>query len=310
MKNQIKAILLHLGHNMWQPVDAELRLREDLWRKATDAAVAKGMNLLLVDVGEGVVFPSHPELAIKGSWSPDKLKAEIARLRGMGLEVVPKLNFSATHDEWLGEYSHMVSTKAYYQVVKDVIADVAEIFGRPRFFHLGWDEETANHQSRYDYVVVRGPELWWHDFLYTVACCEKAGVRPWVWSDYGWHHPDYVTRCPKGVLQSNWYYDEALGGMSLDKEKNRYWDILQLFLDLEKAGFDQVPCGSNWRSGAHRAKKLPTNESIIPLVRFCRERIRPERLKGFLMAPWASLNTEQNLKFNLDGLDLFVRALG
>ena len=104
---EIKALLLHLGHNMWcdwfpadidieaiakdyqkgrSPVpDTELRSKDDLWRKATDHAAARGLNMIVIDLGEGLVYPSHPELSIKGSWSPEKIRSEIVRLNSHGL---------------------------------------------------------------------------------------------------------------------------------------------------------------------------------------------------------------------------------
>jgi len=33
------------------------------------------------------------------------MKDEIARLKGLGLEPIPKLNFSACHDAWLKDYN-------------------------------------------------------------------------------------------------------------------------------------------------------------------------------------------------------------
>ena len=117
---EIKALLLHLGHNMWcdwfpedidleivkaevgegrNPFpDTELRSKEELWRQATDYAAKKGVNMIVIDVGEALIYPSHPELAIKGSWSPEKMRDEIRRLNALGLEVIPKLNFSTTHN--------------------------------------------------------------------------------------------------------------------------------------------------------------------------------------------------------------------
>ena len=305
----IRAVLLHLGYNMWHDLQTKLNLDEALWDKAIKLMAEKKMNMLVVDVGEGLSFPSRPELAVGGSWSPDKMRAFIARVNGMGIEVVPKLNFSATHDAWLGVYSRMVSSRKYYEVVKDVIRDTAEIFFSPRLFHLGWDEETPQHQSKQDYVVVRQNDLWWNDFLYTIKCTEDAGSRPWVWSDYGWHHEDYLTRCPKSVMQSNWYYDEDLGGMSLDKDKNRYAYILKHYLDLDKAGFDQIPCGSNWLSGRHKQAKREVNDSIVPLIKFCRENVSPTLLKGFMMASWTYLKNQQNYETTRAGLELFEQAL-
>ena len=88
-----------------------LRCDDATWREVLDAHVKAGTNTVVIGLAEGVVYPSHPELAIEGSWSPDRLRAEIARLRSQGLEVIPKLNFSATHDVWMGEYAHMLSTR-------------------------------------------------------------------------------------------------------------------------------------------------------------------------------------------------------
>ena len=55
------------------------------------------MNMVVIDLGEAIQYQSHPELAVKGSWPVEKFRKELARLRGMGLEPIPKLNFSTTH---------------------------------------------------------------------------------------------------------------------------------------------------------------------------------------------------------------------
>ena len=48
------------------------------------------------------------------------------------------------------------------------------------------------------------------------------------------------------------------------------------FRRLSDAGFDEVPCGSNYES----------DENIGALVTYCDKNVAPERLKGYLMAPW------------------------
>ena len=204
----IWACLLHLGMNSWKdiplnraPADASrsfkvrcmadyLRTDETVWRSLTDALGKSGANMLIIDVAESVRLPSHPELAVKGTWSIEKFQKELARLRAMGLEVIPKMNFSTCHDSWLKDYQRMVSTEKYYQVCADVIRDVIDIFrvdGKPpRFFHLGYDEETPGHQRSFELAIVRQGELWWHDFLWFAKQVESKGVRPWIWSDYCW----------------------------------------------------------------------------------------------------------------------------
>jgi hypothetical protein len=185
----------------------------------------------------------------------------------MGIEPIPKLNFSACHDIWLGEYSRMVSTDIYYGVCKDLIAEVIEIFDTPRFFHLGMDEETARHQEQMAYAVMRQHELWWHDLYFFVDQVEKGGSRAWVWSDYIWnHHDEFLKKMPKSVLQSNWYYD------NFRTQRNR----IKAYIDLDKHGFDQVPTGSNWAY----------DDNMMKTVQFGRKKLTRKRLKGFLQTPW------------------------
>ena len=332
---RINALLLHLGHNMWcdwfpedidpsvmaglkesnkQAIpDVVLRSKDPLWRRVTDHAAAKGVNMIVIDIGEALVWPSHPELAIEGSWSPDRMRDEILRLRGMGIEAIPKLNFSTTHNGWLKQYRRMVSTAPYYRVCEDLIADTAEIFGRPRFMHIGFDEETAAHQNydkkRYIHIVVRKGEFWWHDFMHIVRTVEKNGMRPWAWSDFGWNNPDYYTRCPKSVVQSNWFYDECHGGF--DPATNKTGDLKRLngFWELEKAGFDQIPCGTNWVGWKRKQKNVGADDVMGKIVELGRKVVDDRRLLGFMMAPWASCDTEENAMKNIRGIDLFADAL-
>jgi len=297
----IRAVLLHWGRNMWGeclPPDVKsvaggrlCRDRVDFdeanWNALVAHAAAKGLNMVLIDLGEFPVWPSHPELALPGSRSPDWIRTEVRRLKAMGLEPIPKLNFSAAHDAWLGEYGRMVSTERYYQVCRDLIRDVAEMFEHPRLFHIGYDEERASHQKGFQ--VVRTDEVWWHDFLFFVKTVEEAGMRPWMWSDYGWRHADFVERCPKSVLQSNWYYDEKMDGFDLAamKPDAESRPLVELFLKLDKAGFDQIPCASNWCSEARKAAGLKNDGCMAGLAGFCRKNLSADRLKGFMIATWA-----------------------
>ena len=283
--------LVHFGVNSWKDVPLEtqdpnmdekwltrccanhVRFDEPSWGRLSAALAKAGCNQIIIDLAEFVEYPSHPELAVKGSWSVEKLRAELDRLRGMGFEVIPKMNFSACHDTWLKDYHRMVSTKKYYQVCEDLIKDVAEIFDRPRFFHLGYDEETASHQAKHLFAVCRQGELWWHDFLWFVKVTEKTGCRPWIWSDYIWKHKDeFINRMPKSVLQSNWYYGKNFDPATMG-DRRAYVEAYEW---LDKAGFEQVPTGSNFSNDVNFEKT----------VQFCDAHCRPELIKGYMMAPW------------------------
>lgn len=327
----IRALYIELGHNMWcdwptpamgdnleaavkmlpadRIPDLKLKCEDEVWRKVTDHAAEAGINMLVVDLGEGLQFPSHPELAIEGSWSVEKMRAEIKRLNGLGIEVIPKLNFSNSHNGWMKDYRHMVSSAPYLKMCEDVIADALEIFGHPRFFHIGFDEEDVYHTNKMAFQCRRVDEVWWHDFLYIVGIVEKYGARPWAWSDYGWEHPEFYTRCPKSVVLQNWYYDERNAGFDPETVNDHDRSRLMGYVELDKAGYDQVPCGTNWAGYVRKREGVGGEDVPGRLVKYCRGAItNKEHLYGFMIAPWAICDSA-GLAFQLRGIDLFREAL-
>ncbi|HOJ31377.1 MAG TPA: Tat pathway signal protein [bacterium] len=284
-KRQIRwGILLHLGYNMWgdrgpdyalpenvkskyQP-RSYLRCEKKLWDEILKKFTRAGGNMVVIDLGEGVKYESHPELAVRGSWTPSYLKKQLAKMRQMGLEPIPKLNFSTAHDNWLGKYSRMVSTDIYYKVCEDLISEVIDIFDKPRLFHLGMDEETFGHQRNFLYAVVRQHELWWNDLYFLVNQVEKKDVRAWIWSDYIWEHTeDFLKKMPKSVVQSNWYYGNVF---------NKKIMPVRAYHLLEDHGYDQIPTGSTWSY----------IENFTMTIEYCSKHISQERLLGFLQTPW------------------------
>jgi len=283
MKDMIWAYLIHLGSNLWgdpggtltsNPYHDHLVTEDRTWRAVIDFLPDQGINTVVIDVADGIQYETHPELAIKGAWSKDKVRAELDYIRSLGMTPIPKLNFSACHDTWLGKYSYMVSTPEYYQVCKNVITEVHELFGQPKYFHLGMDEENLSCQKRYAYCVIRQGDLWWHDAYFFFDVCEKLGTRPWVWADYAWNHEEeYFRRMPRSVLQSNWYYRTT----KRNPDGTFVWPRFYFYEKLDKEGFDQVPTGS-----AIKARYCNLNT-----MELCKEVVAPERLKGFMTAPWA-----------------------
>lgn len=281
----IWANLIHLGLNMWcdryngegsEYVTGKpyMRFDSELWDELKPRMRDAGMNMVVLDLGEAVKYRSHPEIPVADAWTVDHLKDELVKMREMGLEPIPKLNFSTTHDYWLGPYSRKVSTPEYYQVCADLISEVCDIFERPRLFHLGMDEETNEHQAGSEYVVVRQYDLWWHDFMKLVKSVEDNGSRAWIWSDYIWNHPDlFAAKMPKSVMQSNWYYAD---------EFSKDIGYVKAYHDINDLGFDQIPTGSNWST--------PNNFGLT--VDYCSKVIAPDKLKGFLQTPWRATTME------------------
>jgi hypothetical protein len=297
MKNDefIWAALLHMGYNMWSDVpvpfwgpkanrqtDPEqlkwvcaadhLRFDEEVWRKVTAHMSERGMNMVVIDIGEALKLKSHPELAVKGSWDIDRFRKELARLRGMGLEPIPKLNFSTCHDTWLKDYHRMVSTPEYYKVCADVIRDALEVFKGTRFLHIGMDEEHRPTYQKYNrLLVMRQGELWWHDILWLVKEVEKHGVRAWMWHDFLRKNKmeEFEKRMPKTVVQSPWTYQVG--------DTTRYEKSLWIFKALSKGGYDTVPCSSHCYGG---------DEGFLKIAEWCKDNMAPAHFIGYQMAQW------------------------
>jgi len=275
--NKLWACLLHLGMKMW-PGHNEDKLEFDrsMWDDLTEKLAENGCNCIVLDIGEGMRFDCCPEIAVSDAWTKDEMRAELERLRGMGFEVIPKLNFSCAHDMWLGKYAWMMGTDEYYRVVRELIAETCELF-KPRFFHIGMDEENASIQAKYDFIRIRQNDLWWNDLYFYIDCVEKGGARPMMWSDYARHKPDeYVEKCPMSVVQCNWYYYNIFDNM----EEEKYRIRLTPFLLFEEKGYDQLPTGTNfWDSN---------RENIRLLTMYSAERIADERLFGVMQTPWVA----------------------
>ena len=287
------ACLVHLGTNMWgndgvtpetvedgeEVISKTLRCDDAVWRRTLDRLAKSGANMVLIDVGDGVLFPSHPELAVKGAWTPDKMLAEVRRLRGMGLEPIPKLNFATTHDQWLKVYNRMVGTTKYYEVCRDVINDTCEMFDSPRLFHIGMDEECMDQKRVFKGVgTFRDRDFWFHDVKFYADVLGKRGVRAWMWSDAAGDWPEeYVSKCPKDIIQSVGYYHDPFDKAG-KAAKEWFWSVRLEVLDkLDKAGFEQVPTGSNYYS--------ELGNTFAKLMAYVRQR-GLENVSGGLQTSW------------------------
>ncbi len=258
MRNErIWAFLIHLGSNMWAKKGTtwgrkiheedfgykeEMFCDREVWRKVTDFLPAQGINTLLIDIGEGLLLDSHPEIATKGAWTKAEMKAEIERLRGIGLTCIPKFNFSCRHNAWMGEWAYRVGSPEFYQMCRDIVEEVIDLFDTPEFFHLGLEEEVPTQND--DINVCRAPDKKIEDALDLFDVCHKKGVRPWIWLDVesfgGWEK--FCERIPKDVVVSTWHYGNIHNtGDPKTAPKDAYY-----IKELDEYGYEQIPTSSTW----------------------------------------------------------------
>lgn len=295
------ALLVHLsmhfsyGHYDTLPVD------QDFWRRNVEKAAKSGMNTILLEVCDGVEYLSRPEIAMPGAWSITKLKKELEYCRSLGLTVIPKLNFAATHSNWMGKYRRMISSEEYYHVCYDLIKEIYELFDHPEYIHIGMDEEDEEH-ARYNkqgYCMFRRGDLYWHDLRYLVDCVKSTGAKPWIWYDaFINHHETYVEKFDMDeVLLSPWYYHHLkeeefvpfsefkfdrtpYAGMDLQyiEDIPRLKSFRQNILGWAKEGYPMVPCA--W-------SKKPGN--IRNLMEYFHNGAPDEQFMGMIVSTWCPL---------------------
>ncbi len=288
-KEMIWGYMLLLSSHMWSdelsPVTElyETRYTErcdvdlEVWDSTVKFIGERKFNLALIDVGDMLKYERHPEISAPDAWDKDFMKKKLDEMRALGIEPIPKLNFSTAHDTWLKKYRRMICTDEYYQVCTDAIAEVAEVFGNPRLFHLGFDEEHLIYPV-HEMSIIRGHKLWWHDLNLFAKTAEKYGARPWIWSDYFWNHADdFCKNMSRDILQSNWYYS-SIEDFPKDSENYKRVHAYEL---LDEYGYDQVPTPSTWEF----------KRNIHSTLAFCRDKLgESEHLKGFLDASWMFTN--------------------
>ena len=299
MNNKFFGILMHLGSNMWADRTSDelpygyngketyLSCDEEVWDDCIKYAAENGFNAVVIDLGDAIQYKSHPEIAIDGAWSVEKLKDKLKEIRDLGMEPFPKLNFSTSHDAWLGDYHRMVSTKIYYDVVKDLIEEVIDIFDKPTYFHLGCDEERVEEQAAVNayFSCFRRGKLLWDDLNFYFDCVRNKGVTPWIWSDHFWYNKEeFLPNVGMDVILSPWYYDKIYSGDVPPMTPFRQ-TILDSFKAISDLGYKQIVCGSTcWRS-----------QSIKQLMHFVTEQTGGKGIQGFLLAPWYRTHKEWSM---------------
>lgn len=330
MKEKLWGILVHLSRDMWigkqndQPLCASFD--EDMWNEIIDNAQASGMNAIVLDIGNGICFKSHPEIAKDGAYSVEWMRAEVKKCREKGIALIPKLNFSTSHDVWLGDYAHMVSSSIYYKVTRDLIEEVADIFDHPEYIHLGMDEEDNKHQAGHEYVVYRQGKHYMKDLRHLVDCVKSVGATPWIWSCPLFDMTELFIEefQPDELVLSPWYYnafrpehwtpvesrpeyvayynegDYAKMNIRFVEEDPFLVNFRAKALPLMEKGYRYIPCASVYNR---------CDWNTVDLMEYFRDNGIDRQTLGYVTAPWvATLPNEQGKQFYEESFRLFKEA--
>jgi len=295
----IWSIYAMLGQNMWWVDNPKLSFEDEAWDALVAHAAEKGLNQIVLDIGEGLQYATHPELSREGAWTKERAKKEVKRCAELGIELIPKLNFSATHHTWLGEYGKMMSTSVYYRVCSELIKEVATAFCNPRYIHIGMDEEgDPQFFKKSDMVHYRQGELIWHDLQFLCDCVREAGATPWIWGDLCVYNPEeFRKRMSYDIVLQPWIYfavrkehwtplaskerysrmNEAKLGIEYMEEAPIWQDMTREGVRACNDGYMTVPCTSNC---------FECEISHDDVVEHFANNCKTDSLLGFMTAPW------------------------
>ena len=306
---KIWGIMVYLSRNQWSPISDEISWTDDFGDYLIDQCEKNGMNAILLDVGDGVRYSRHPELALKDSWSAEKVHTVVQKCRSKGIEIIPQVNFSTDHAFWLKDYYRMTSSSVYYKVCHDIIEEIYELFEQPKYIHIGMDEENYSMLQKFDYVVLRKGELLMHDLKFLIDEVNALGAKPLMWADVFLSNPDFfASHIPvDDVILMPWYYHafkrehstpvkvwwEILGmenqvnymehpeykqGRRFIEDRPEHVRFRETAAPYMKYGYKYIPTPSVWGRNDYNTEELveyfrdgaPTDDQIV----------------GFITAPW------------------------
>lgn len=210
-------------------------LHRDLIR---DVLAPHKINTILLEC-EYVKWQSHPEINVPWGMSKEEVRAILAEARRYDIEVIPLVELLG-HVGWMfqngqhldlaedpaARYAYCPSNPATYRLVFDILGEALELFGHPRYFHIGHDEFT--HRGKF---AQEGPckgksvtELFAQDTIRLHDYLAAHRARTMMWGDMllGPGEAADATDAPtvaeaerrrallpKDILITDWHYQPA-----------------------------------------------------------------------------------------------------
>ncbi len=211
----IRGFLIHFTH--YDPVWYVRKAREKPFDlkvalDVVDAMAEADMNLLVIDVADGVKYKSHPELERRYSVPMGHLKRLVQRARKSGIEVVPKLNFAQSgrhhHNEWFRPHNRLFDSEKYWKLGFELIDELIGVCGPERFFHVGMDEDH-DRSCRQFAEAVRALAEGLKARGLRAAMWKDTPVIGGAWECHGEKSRAAEKTTPKDVVQVPWGYREV-----------------------------------------------------------------------------------------------------
>lgn len=290
----IKGLMVFLSCNQWFKEDFSkgFSLEEDFWDYILDLCEKNGVNTILLDVGDGVQYKTHPEISLSEAWSYERVAKEVKRCAEKGIKIIPKVNFSLGHCYWMKDYWRMPSTALYYQFVKDIIGEIYEMFLHPEYIHIGMDEEDEKHCSKADIVIYRKGKLYIHDLKFMIDTVNATGAKAMMWQTGATKEYDLFmeTIKPSDVVM---FFGRYFAFKKEDFTRLEDWNQPE---ERKKSWYDRnYTYAEDWPSVVNELESLKT-QGIALIEKGFRFVIGPSLYEGI------TYNHEQNAEFFMENV--------
>ena len=216
---KVRALLIHITHydpNWNANKDTEQPFSVEAALKVLEKMAAYNFNTLVVDIEDGVVYKSHPELKRHYSVPMKDLQLLADTARQKNIDFVPKCNLSKSgrnhHDMWMRPHwdgiHWLKNMDEYWQVAGDVIDELVSVCKPQKYFHIGMDEDHYRSASQYvDAIKILHAKVGKHNLktvMWNDTCYENRNVGAQVYADKCRAAEPLL---PKDMVHILWDYD-------------------------------------------------------------------------------------------------------
>ena len=211
-------------------------------------------NTVVMEVEEGLLFESHPELSTPKGLTKNQMKEIVEFAKQHFLAVIPEIQSLGHCGYWLFRkdtkylnlaenpkkpYNYDPSKPAIYELLFDLYNEVIEIF-EPEYFHIGHDEvattlgtsSTAKGREPWEWFVYDVTKL--HDFF------AERGIKTMMWGDMLLYLKNMdasrggppmniykaLDKIPKDIIICDWHYAPRKSYPSLNYFQERGFQVI------------------------------------------------------------------------------------
>lgn len=238
------------------------KYRPDYLRRLIPQLKKCGFNTILWEMEDAVRFDTCPEIAAPDAMSKAELAAILAFARESGLENMPLLQ-TLSHNAYVlrhPKYQHLSERPGFLELyclsrpetgrfLTDWAMEIADLFGNPRYFHIGADEankigkECDLCRKSVEELGVAGLIVK-HLSPVEQALFERR-ITPVMWADMVHNHAGLKTMLDRRIILADWWYEPAEQAFRRVSPDKRRVNVFAEAAELRKSGFAVWGCGAS-----------------------------------------------------------------